>query len=426
MDVVLSDRMRRLLCRCAFVLLCLLPTIWTLWHVVAPGTAASRANSLSLALGVSVHADSFFFPTPGTTVVRNMVLDGQVAIDRAVMQSRAEGRIISLDAVSATPSALFSALDRIERSGRMSLTSERPMIIRIERLKFLHPEDNGREFVFRKISLQLERSLGRTLLRALPEAAPDAAPEIELVRIVDDRQTTWQLASNGNWIPAWLIESLVPGIKAAGNEAVVAGTVELFWRDSGWSGTLSGVTIDRLDLASAVHGTFGQPLAGSATVVIDSGAFVDNRVCQLDVRLASGKGEMGHALVKACVESASMVSTIGEYAEGPVAFSRMSIGFRLKGHMISFSSLEDDNGAVLFSETGDRLLFVRNGQPLPMISLLQILSWPSDPSSPITRRTQDLANKLAWPPVPIPDLNLHRGNERHAGEDEPGQGTFFR
>jgi hypothetical protein len=215
MDVVLSDRMRRLLCRSAFVLLCLLPTAWTVRHIVMPGTVASRTAALSLTLGVPVLADSFHTPTPGTTIIGNIVLgaeagNGQLFVDRLVLENRPEARLIRLGTISATPKALFSVLDQIERSGKVSMTADRPIAIHIERLKFTHPQRSDREFAFQNVALQYERVSGKAVLQLFPQTPHDNGVAIEVARIVDENQTSWMVRSNGHSLPAWLIEDLVP------------------------------------------------------------------------------------------------------------------------------------------------------------------------------------------------------------------------
>lgn len=87
---VISDNQRRLICRLAFLALCLAPTLVTVYQIAHPQTANDWELALRAELGVDTKISSVETPNPGEVILRDLrFLDGDQLLFQTV-----EARIV--------------------------------------------------------------------------------------------------------------------------------------------------------------------------------------------------------------------------------------------------------------------------------------------------------------------------------------------
>ncbi len=70
----LSDNWRRTICRCAFLILCVLPTLVSGYWIFHPQTAGQWEQAIRAELGIPTDIDSVETPGPNVTILRGFRL----------------------------------------------------------------------------------------------------------------------------------------------------------------------------------------------------------------------------------------------------------------------------------------------------------------------------------------------------------------
>ena len=431
MDVFLSDNMKRWLCRAAFCLLCVVPTILTLRMVLLPVSLSEWSNRISQRLGTAAIVMQVDLRTPQRTDFSKIVIGGdsfesRLDIDSVVMQNLADARVLQLGTVTGSAKALRLALQRVDQQFEQTLRSDRPLLVRANRV-ILKCDDSlhGRLCELVNVTIRIERPGDQLQIRFSNPSTGQKESEVLINRIADTLQTTWQVDGTGGSLPGWLIREFCPGMNFIGEDAQVSGRAILYQRDSGWSGELADVAIDNLNLDDVVHRQFGQPISGRARVVVNTAALVDGRLREVKGTLHSQNGTIGSCLLTACQNFAAMQVVEPYETAGEINYRDLCFEFQLQKYSLSIVAPDNWDGAILTAANGGKVLIAKQGQPIPMVNLLSILTWPNNDGPPINRNTSSLAARLAWPPPPFSGSEFNITHEQTAAEHEIGT-SFLR
>lgn len=431
MDVILSDNMKRWICRAAFCLLCVIPTFFTLQMVLLPVSRSEWSTRISQRLGTNATVAQVDLRTPQRTDFSGIVIgadtfDTRLEIDSVVMQNLADARVLQLGTVTGSAKALRQALQRIDQQIEQTLRSDRPLLVRADRVVLKCNESPGsRVCELVDVTIRIARPGDQLQIRFSGPATVGKESGVSIARTVDTRQTTWQIDGANESLPGWLIGEFCPGLDFIGDDTMVAGRAILYQRDSGWSGELADITLANMDLGQLVQRQFGHPVSGRAQVVVNSATLCDGQLREIAGSLNSQNGTIGPNLLAACQDFAEM-RVVEPYGNvGEFQYRELSFGFRLRNYSLSIDAPEHLGGAILTaSNGGGKVLIAKSGHPFPMVNLLSVLAWPNNESSPINRNTASLAARLVWPPLSFSGVDLSKPNGRIAEEQEVGSPVF--
>ena len=411
---------RRLICRAAFLGLCLLPTSLVIGHIVSrslPSYVAGCELRLARELGLGIDISAVTHPKPGITWVEGTRLfDPETKATLATVELAEINRpgnkfVVNLHQVRVNSRrighffrAVHEALRRLPKSGGMPADLWATNLL-------LFDEDRETQLTLSNVSVGYEPSddESQVSLSFHVEGGHMGSPvDWRFCRHhqADPPVTTFDLRTNGSRLPGSLLEFCLPTSQRMGPDfAVEAISGEARYVD-GWYGKgsfrLVGVKLDRV-----VSDVFPHRLTGNADVTVGHIEIENGRVvaCSGDVTVLGG--QISRSLIEAAERSLYLrwktrrrSDQVGEL----IRFNQLAFsfnfddddGFELRGRRDS-----SPPGVILLSDSGD--LWEFGYQPLPIWCLVRMLVQTSNISSnhemvPATRETDMLLRLLPIPP----------------------------
>jgi hypothetical protein len=427
MEIMLSDNARRFLCRAGFLALCALPTLLCLKTVLFPVGRADWSIRLQQQFGVINRIGQVRAWSPQRTDFGQLTIGAgrfstRLQVDAASWQSLNDGKLLYMKNVTGSVAAFWDCLDRMIETIAWSGKSDRPVRIHIGTMNFLESEDPaGPRSTWHDVRLAVHHRgqvLSATFVTDRRSAAwSEGQPAGRLERTVRNDETVWFVDATGFRIPGWVLQPIVPPLRAVNGTAELA-DVQAMLSGSGnrWSGEFSGWLLD-VDLQEVMARQFGNSLDGRAVINVQSARIVNNRLVLLEGDLHSPSGMIGSRLLHASQQALGMqiVEPYGQQAAEP--YGDLRLGFRIDRDRLEIRGMP--SGAVLNDAAGNRMLIARHGQTWPVASLIQLVSWPREP---LQAGSAALARHLVISPV---DPQARPTAERTARSDEVGQRSYF-
>ncbi len=425
MDVILSDRMRRLICRAGFIGCCLLPTLFVLRWILFPLSAGDWSETVQRQLGIPVAIERVQSLTPQQMVFHKLQAGrddwtSRVTVDRATISNLPSGRLVQLNDVSGSPEAVWQCLSRIASDAICFDQSHRSILVEINQLELVSDDSPAAErLCLEQLQIRID-PFGRQLM-AQVKKGPDGSLLAQDQRIAIQRQPgagdapIWQIKNLHHPLPVWVLRPCVHQLAFLNRDCLLHGELDMARQADQWRGSFRG-TLDNVDLKHVVYEKFAQPISGRASVLIELGRFADSRINLLQGRLTSGQGQIGPRLLQACSQwlSAAVVSGHGRVTE---VYRDLNVQFEIKNHQLSIAADRSD-GLIARDADGQAMIYVANGRRHAISNLISMLVFPLDRGLPLTRETESLARHLALPPAPslisLPDV--HRA-ERGVGDE---------
>ncbi len=403
MEVMLSDNTKRLICRAAFLLLCIVPTLLTLRAIVVPPSTADWALRLEQLLGMPAAINRVSTRTPQRTDFINVSIgsddfDSRLTIDRVTMDNRIEARILTIGTVAGTVEALRGALRRIDEAVDRSIRTDRPLRILIDNIVIHGNEGENSESsescCLADVTILVETPGDRCSVGFFTGSGSNDKPWL-IERTVDKRQVCWRIEAGDSSLPGWFVDEFFPALQGAGANARFSANASLFYRREGWSGQVTDLRISNIDLEEVIWKGFGQPITGFASLHVQSATLVDGRLREMTGELAAEGGVAGARLLEACHQCAEMeIATL--HGVKNVEYRQLGLGFRLRNHEIVVGGTAGSAQCVMTATDGGMLLSARSGQPVPVTRVLSLLAWPA---GPFNQHTAALIAHLVWPPA---------------------------
>jgi hypothetical protein len=419
----MPTKQRLILCRCGFVLCCVLPTLAVCFWIAGQSSAspavnvpAAWATIPSSYLGLIVECDGssqggggvlrlesvrLVDPETRAILVRAASVDAQpsaagwqLAARGAAIDTAHLPRLLALlhqplfGAPSAdTPSGTIHARDVIVRTAQSTHTFS-SLVARL-----------GADAAGPQATLELTPS----------DAEPNAVPM--RLAIVRDRSgalpvTRWQLDTARQALPCALVGSVLPEAARLGPHAQFTGLVSVSLEPDGLTGELTG-TLDRVDLDAVVTERFPHQLSGLARVNIESARLEHGKLTDLRGTLAATGGAISPSLVASAIDHLRLqpASILPADTAVSIPFDNLAISFALDGRFLRLSPMS--KSAAVMSDGQGPLLAVAPGHSVPAVNLLRALLPDNEYQVPATRQTDALVGLL-----PVPDLVLERTASR--------------
>lgn len=425
----LHDTTRRRICRAAFLLLCVTPTVGVLlWCVQRhlPGVAGTEALRLERELGLKVSLEGLRHLRPGRVMYEGLEL-ADPETGRPVLRCRElEADWSQTTDQQGRPKAwlvLAASQPEVEAAGVEQLAE---VLDRVLRCRTGGPQLDVRlvpgQLTLRtadgpqtltELQGRVESLPGGTQATVNFRLAGIETPEPIRIRLVRNRQTTppttgFELDTGGGAVPCGLLAVGLTALEQLGPKSRLRGYI---WasqasdgrRPANWDGELAGEVFD-VDLDHLVTAHFPHKLSGTAQVTVQSARFRGARLEEAGGTLVAGPGAISRSLIDAAVGQLGLVRGAVQPASGDlVPYDQLAMAFWIdsRGLQLQGRCSASVPGPILVGRQG-ALLGHAALQPQPVAALLRTLVPASRHQVPATRQTGWLMGHLPVPQIESP------------------------
>lgn len=410
----LHETTRRMICRVAFVALCLGPTVAVLGAAAIVRHSSftrSHERSISAQLGLAAHISRASTPRPGVTLYEGFEL-----ADPETRQPLARLPFVEVETSAAAvvvrlphPGVLNGArLDRLWRLARQSLALQRPgAILRLAAQNLTIHLAIGDQSVtdvnaevesgeaesrlsasFRHASSDPATSHAAVLTLACPHQSPHAASAIDF-------------STGSDFLPCAMAAGLWPSVESLGSASEFHGRISGFIDENSWRMRVTG-ELKRIDLDRLVSARFPHQLSGQGQLTLDHVSVENGRLASAAGVISAGPGRISPTLVAAAQQHLQFgagqdlpeqqASDLG-YTKLKAAFAINSQGLMIRGELPGHAH------AVLLGERQAELLREPEVLVQPAVHLVRALVPQSEVQVPATRETSALVNLLPVPSI---------------------------
>ncbi len=437
----MHDRTRRMICRTAFLAICVVPTIGVFaWSSsrVNPGRTAESAAELSRDVGLKVSLVGVSYPRPGVSLYDGVELaDPETAAPLARMRFLEVAESNSATAIVASQPVLdaeqFGRLwQAVAERLRRGIGAGKPtrLAAREVTLEWSGSSPGGDSQtltdVLAELAAKLEGQHETTASLSFRLAGSEAPEPVRLRysrRIEADRQpgkassrvmTRLELDTDGAVVPLSMLTVPIGVANRLGPQAKFRGRLWASETRDGWDGELTG-EFSNVDLQTAIAEQFPHHLAGTATITIGRARFAGGRIDEARGKLAAGRGVIGQSLLSSAARHLQLAGTAGGASnDALVPFDQMAFSFEIDSSGVSIHGQCDSQLGTIVRHGDTALLAEAAGAPVPVTALLRTLVPQSEVQVPATRESDWLMRCLPVPQVVTPKGDLPHGKLRLA------------
>ncbi|MEO8499258.1 MAG: hypothetical protein ABI614_29685 [Planctomycetota bacterium] len=415
----MHDSTRRLICRLAFLALCLVPSgslsAWIAYRATPIHTSRENANWTSAIYemtGLVAEVGRVRHPTQSRTLLENVTLsdpDGGhlVARIRVVELASTDHGIV---AIASQPEIEAHQLGRLgqllyQRVLRGPLPKQQFQLLSGElTLHGVSGASTANDVRCLVASNREHVEATLDFMLAGFEMRGPAQIQITRERGPGKTSTIWQIRTGGTPLPCNLAADYLAGLRSLGDRCRFQGTAWVQQDDSGWDGEVAGQFLDA-DLERLVA-PFPHKLSGTAEITLSHTSFERGKLVEAAGALKSnGGGVISRSLLTAAAASLKLGSNVtgDEQADTLLAYRQLALGFQIDAAGLQLSGLCDDHqeGVLLVGTSGNLLLDSR-AELIPSIALVQALVPQTELQVPATSATEQLLRALPLPSATLP------------------------
>lgn len=413
----MHDSTRRIICRIAFVAVCLLPTgtlcAWVVYRATPLHSWRTRCaweQKLFEHTGLLASVDLVQHPTRNRVLLKGVKLTDPDGGGLA-----AQVRVIELAQMDRGVVAICSQPE--VQSGQLSRMGELLCQRVLRGPSLLEPVQLSSG------DLTLHREQGATTLTDVRCVVGERETRMETViefriaglempnpaqlRVARQRQTSaaatvWELRTDDADVPCEMLADHLPVLRLLGERSRFRGVAWIEQSNRSWSGEVAG-RFSQVDLEQVMT-PFPHKLSGFADVTISHSRFSGGRLVEIAGSLQCDGGVVSRSLLAAAAESLRLSGSLGsEHGHTLLAYKQLAFGFQLDGEQLQLSGLCEPTPAraVMVDGTGQVLLSESSGG-VPAVSLTRMLVPQSDVQVPATIATEALLRALPIPEVRAP------------------------
>ncbi|HUG70764.1 MAG TPA: hypothetical protein VMM76_23645, partial [Pirellulaceae bacterium] len=406
---------RRIICRLAFLALCLAPSgslcAWIVYRVTPMHATREQAfwtESIYQTTGLLADVKRVRHPTQSRTLLENVTLsdpDGGHLIARIRVVEFAETDH-GLVAIASQPEIEARQLHRLgQLLYQRVLRGPRPT----QQFQLLSGEltlhGASSASTASDVRCLVSASQGKVeatidFMLAGFEMHSPAQVKLTRERGSDDASTIWQIRTGGTPLPCAMVADYLPALHSLGPECRFQGTVWVQQDDQSWDGEIAGQFLDA-DLERLIA-PFPHKLSGTAELAFSHTSFRRGKLVEAAGALSSNGGVISRSLLAAAAESLKLGSSVtsDEQADTLLAYRQLAFGFQIDATGLQLSGLCDgrQEGVLLVGTSGDLLLDSR-AELIPSIALARALVPQAELQVPATSATEQLLRAL---PLPSP------------------------
>ena len=412
----MRERTRRLVCRIAFLAICVAPTMvtsgWVAYRRSPIHAAAERASwqdTLERKLGLRATIEHVLRPRRGVAVLKGVMLTDpdsqrQLLQVRVVEVARTDhGWVVLLSQPEVFEDQFLRVWgvfqERILRGAPPNAATQviaaevtvraRPLSLTFTDVRAsLEPTASGIKTIcdFRVAGIDMPSPAQWAVSRSRESGTP---------------ATSWQLRTGLRPLPCSLFADYCPALQRLGARCRFQGSVWAEQARDGWNGDIAGELHD-VDLGRLLE-PFPHKLSGDALVVLNQARFAEGRLREAAGALRGGQGVISASLLTAFSEAFQMKLESREHVgdEPLLQFQQLALGFQLDAHGVKVIGLcEGTRPGVLVVDRAGPLLLDTKAEPVPAVALARALSPDNQLLVPATRQTDFLLRAL-----PLPNLD---------------------
>jgi len=414
---LLHDATRRFLCRWAFGLCCLLPTVGVLafcYNRHTTGHVRDYEQELSTQLGVVAQVQDVEHTKPGVVLLRGLQLAEPEAREpffkvKTVETASRNGACVAVASAAEIRSDQWAAVwELLGRRLRKQLPAS-DIPVRFSTSELTVHNSTGL-LTFTEVRGLFEGTDEQESLTLNFRLAGIQMPETAKIRLARDRRqspprTTVELHTGGAAIPCEVLLAAIGGAEHLGDRAKFLGSLWLQDTAHGWQGELSGQVLE-LDLTKRVTDQFPHHRSGTAHIAIQRARIEQGRIVEAAGHFITGPGVVGRSLVQAASEhlhceigkAADKMPDLTRYDQLAFAFTLDQTGLVIGGEC------RDGRAGELLNSTNGALL-VAPTEPQPVVNFIRMLSPANNVQVPATRQSDWLSQRLPVPQLVRPDAD---------------------
>ena len=404
---------RRLICRIAFLALCVLPTLLVIGRIVAysiPGYRSSVQSQLAAMLGVGVSLGEVSHPRPGLVMLTNLRLvdpetDGILAtVQDLKVALRSDRTVVRLGDATFQGRYLKKFYQTLH-DGILCAPGNLAVPFQLDSSKIILRQETG-ELTLNNLQIDYVPSSERSEATFTFHAADLGMSGPIVIRItrhhrVPTPTTAFALQTHNSRLPCSGLAPFLPFVKRCGLDCTFNGAVwGVAHTDLGWQGE-GAFELSSVDLERLLGDRLSHHWSGDCTVQCESVRAETGRLTELRGTLVVRDGSVSGSLLQAARQELRVrhnashdtypADELIDFRELAVDLQLDQAGLELRGRRWDGYEdvlMYDDAGGIILREP-DPL-----DQPLPTIKLVRIV----DPSMNILRPAT--ANLLHFLPIP--------------------------
>jgi len=405
----LHEGTRRTICRGAYLLVGVLPTLGLIaWAAAANLPAVKRTAEARLidAFELAVTLGDVSFPRPGVTLYENAQIadpeTGRVVAVASWIEIRVEAgtTIVEIAGAEADDQHLDRLYRAIERRMRVQQAAASAPVRIVARQFTLFGERGSATLANLLAELRVTDEAARLAIRfSLPEAAGETPVQLQIDRLhAEPAETRIELRTGGAPLPLPFVEPIWPGLAALGKTATYRGYAWAKHDGDRWSGEFTG-RLEGVDMESLVGRHSTHRLTGRGAIELAKLSFAAGRIATLEGRLEAGPGAIGVSLLESLHRELGMTAAVENLpASDRAAYESLAVTFRVNAQSATIEGTCSGAavGCAISGKDGP-LLYQTATQPRPTLDLLRVLSPSAKDLVPATKETDAL---LDWFPLP--------------------------
>ena len=409
----MSTNGRIALCRIAFLILCVLPTVAVAVVIARTESKDIWEKQLKAELGLSVSIQSVRRSRPGVVLLSGVqIRDPEIGllaeIDQAEVAYHDQGLVVVASQVKLRKSQLHQIhrllQDRVLR--RWEKTSG-VVAIRTNELYLTSAKAEPVEKFTDAVCKISPTKEGCRI--ALSFRSPDSETG-ESVQCLAERKrsastppsTAWMIKTGGAAIRCSVLGETIPAVCYLGHNCRFNGMIWVELTSDGVNGDVNGRFIN-VDLDQIVSGQFPHKMEGIAQLDLKRARFQNGRLVDAAGSLECPQGVIGSELLAAASENLRMRSPERSFAEAR-NFRNLNISFNINQRELAIRGQADNRGSVLHDAMQQPLLIEAAFPTVDVLALVRVLVPSSSYQVPLTDQTAPLIGIF---PLPVAEQNRH-------------------
>ncbi|MHC2067828.1 hypothetical protein ACYFX5_10180 [Bremerella sp. T1] len=397
----MHESTRRLLCRVAFLLGCVVPTMCTLSWITyrqSSWSVAAVEAELSDTIGLKCRIAKYYNPKPSKWVFEQVRLEraGSDAVFFPVLKAELvdETWLFSADEAEVAWNARHRLWEALQEGVLLNPTSDQAFRLTVAKISFL----DGTMPSLSQLDVKHDPNSQPTLTSSV--VLGDTTQNSALIANIDTSHPVhWrvQLASTEKPIPIHPWRFAFPELAGLGDEAQFLGQVSMELNHSYPYLELNG-ELQQIDLntALATNNQFGS--AGQATLYLTRVLIRDSNFVEARGGIRSFNGQLPRKLLDRAVEHLGVHVVPPLQQQDLVAYHEMTIGFDLKHGRLSLRGLCDGFAeGTMMAGPYQPIVFEGRNQELPATNLASVFHDNQFPMVPASQPAVDMARWLTAP-----------------------------
>ncbi len=415
---------QRLLCRVAFLVLCVLPTLGVIGRIVAhnlPGYRSTLQSELETRLGVGVALDGVSHPRPGILAIKQLRLFDQetnqtlATVENTQIALLAEKTVARLQHVTLDGQSLKKCF-QVFHDQTLCIPNQLTQPFQLDASQVVLRRETG-DTTFNDVHLHYNSLANHSKATCTFQAVELGLVGPVSVHVTRHHQpptplTTFALHTHQSQLPCSTLSSFLPFLTRWGADCTFNGAVwGVAHTNSGWQGE-GAFQLANIDLQQGLGDRFPHHWSGQCQLQCDQVKITNGRLVDLRGAVVVRNGQVSNSLLQAASrelhmrQNASPVKgssdALTEFQEFRVDLQLNQSGLELRGRRRP--PYED---VVMYTDTE---IILREPdpkhQPLPAMKLVHMMVNPSlNLLVPATRNTMQLlrflpvpnSSELPWP-----------------------------